>query len=115
MTGHLNIDLGAEETEPDAGQRPPTVECPEQKGPPPAIVIGQRYRPRVCAGTDCGLPPHVRWRVAYGGYLYGLYRRLGEAIDLCDVHEREAVDVCGADWEDKVMVPRPRATPSGAG
>lgn len=77
--------------------------------PPPAIVISHRYRPRVCAGPDCILPPHVRWRVSHGGYLYGRYRRIGDPLDLCDVHEREAADLCGGDWGDK---PQPMRQPT---
>lgn len=92
------------------------IDFPEQDGPPPIIVLGQRYRPRVCAAPDCPLPPHVRWRVAHGGYLYGLYRRVGDPLDLCDAHEREAVDVCGADWDDDVpTLPRQRSKRPGGG
>lgn len=84
-------------------------------GPPPAIVISHRYQPRLCAAPDCTLPPHVRWHVSRGGYLYGRHRRTGDALDLCDVHERDVVDLCHADWGDEPRpVPLPEQRDKGA-
>jgi hypothetical protein len=65
-------------------------------GPPPRIILDERYPPRICAAPNCPIPPHVRWRITVGGVLYGLYRRIGEPIDLCDTHEREVVYVTGS-------------------
>ncbi|MEV0214277.1 hypothetical protein [Micromonospora sp. NPDC050695] len=81
-------------------------------GPPPRIVIDHRYRPRLCAASDCSLPPHVRWRVLRGGMLFGQYRRTGDALDLCDSHEREAADVCDAEWDDDPVLPMQRGSQS---
>ncbi len=76
--------------------------------PAPRITIDHRYRPRLCAGPDCQLPPHVRWRVTRGGHLFGMYRRTGDVLDLCDTHERVAADLCGADWDDEPLLPTQR-------
>lgn len=77
--------------------------------PTPRIAILERYPPRVCAGPDCAVPPHVRWVVLNGGLLFGRYWRTGDHIHLCDTHEREVVHLTGSDWDDE---PTPARVPA---
>jgi hypothetical protein len=57
----------------------------------PNMMVGRLYTPRVCAGRDCNLPPHVTWVATSDGHLFGRRWVAGEEMHLCGRHEHDTM------------------------